>query len=921
MAPAAVLERARRALHERRDAGLAAGMGFTYRNPDRSTDPDAGRRRRPVDHRRRPLVPRRRRAAAAARLRRPASPATPGSTTTRPLRAGLRAIARRLRAAGRPGRRLRRRQLDRRPRGRPPRRARLVRQERQPPAARRRAAGSCSAASSPPPTYPPADAGRRRLRHVPALPRRLPDRAPSSPPASSTPTAAWPGCCRRPGTIPVELRAGASATGIYGCDDCQEACPPTVRLGRRHRRAARRRTPRRGSTCSTCSPPTTRTLLDRHGRWYIAGRDPRWLRRNALVVLGNTADAERPAGRRRRSPATAHGDDADPRRARPLGAASGSALARRGSPGVKHLLVTNDFPPKIGGIQSLLWEWWRRLPPDRFAVLTSPYAGAAAVRRRPAVPHRADAASRCCCRTRGWCGASTSSPREVGADLVVLDPAVPLGAGRPVAAAAVRRRAARRRGHRARPAARARKQALGTRAAPRPPRRSPPAATRPPRPSGPPGGRCRSRSCRPASTSSASARSTTPSGAAARRALRAARRRRADRVDLPARAAQGLRRRHRGRRPAGAAAAPTSCWRSPAAAATSAACAGWPPSAARRCGSSGASPTTTCPALYGCADVFAMPCRNRWGGLEQEGFGIVFVEAAACGVPQVAGDSGGAAEAVDDGVTGLVVRRPDDPDERRRRRSRRCSTTRRSGPRWATASRRAGRRRVLLRRARRAPRARRSACGDVSRERAPSRRRDAGDVLVARRPRRHRAVRRHRRARRRRSSRRSGSGSPPSRRSCCSPSACSPSCGRTTTPCSAAARDEIGVAKLYLLLGPPTPAPVRRTMLGAAGRAGRRSPRSTTFARPRRARRQARVVARPRLPRADVRLRPERAVGGVPRRLPAAAGAEPTSDERRGRMTAMAETASETITHRRPARRGCGRSPPTSSATRTGRAT
>ena len=55
-----------------------------------------------------------------------------------------------------------------------------------------------------------------------------------------------------------------------------------------------------------------------------------------------------------------------------------------------------------------------------------------------------------------------------------------------------------------------------------------------------------------------------------------------------------------------------------------------------------------------------MLCRNRWAGLEQEGFGIVFVEAAACGVPQVAGDSGGAAEAVVDGVTGLVVRRPDD---------------------------------------------------------------------------------------------------------------------------------------------------------------------------------------------------------------------------------------------------------------------
>jgi phosphatidylinositol alpha-1,6-mannosyltransferase len=55
-----------------------------------------------------------------------------------------------------------------------------------------------------------------------------------------------------------------------------------------------------------------------------------------------------------------------------------------------------------------------------------------------------------------------------------------------------------------------------------------------------------------------------------------------------------------------------------------------------------------------------MLCRNRWAGLEQEGFGIVFVEAAACGVPQVAGDSGGAAEAVADGETGLVVRDPDD---------------------------------------------------------------------------------------------------------------------------------------------------------------------------------------------------------------------------------------------------------------------
>jgi phosphatidylinositol alpha-1,6-mannosyltransferase len=74
-------------------------------------------------------------------------------------------------------------------------------------------------------------------------------------------------------------------------------------------------------------------------------------------------------------------------------------------------------------------------------------------------------------------------------------------------------------------------------------------------------------------------------------------------------------------------------------------------------------PNDDLPHLYGCADVFTMLCRNRWGGLEQEGFGIVFVEAAACGVPQVAGDSGGAADAVADGETGIVVRRPDSVDE------------------------------------------------------------------------------------------------------------------------------------------------------------------------------------------------------------------------------------------------------------------
>ncbi|MCL4434099.1 MAG: glycosyltransferase family 4 protein [Actinobacteria bacterium] len=64
--------------------------------------------------------------------------------------------------------------------------------------------------------------------------------------------------------------------------------------------------------------------------------------------------------------------------------------------------------------------------------------------------------------------------------------------------------------------------------------------------------------------------------------------------------------------------------------------------------------------LYGAADVFAMLCRDRWLGLEQEGFGIVFLEAAACGIPQIAGRSGGSHEAVLDGMTGTVVGDPRD---------------------------------------------------------------------------------------------------------------------------------------------------------------------------------------------------------------------------------------------------------------------
>jgi phosphatidylinositol alpha-1,6-mannosyltransferase len=69
----------------------------------------------------------------------------------------------------------------------------------------------------------------------------------------------------------------------------------------------------------------------------------------------------------------------------------------------------------------------------------------------------------------------------------------------------------------------------------------------------------------------------------------------------------------------------------------------------------GPQPWHRLPPFYSSADVFALPTHERLGGLETEGFGMVYLEAAASGLPVIAGNSGGVADAVVDGETGIIV--------------------------------------------------------------------------------------------------------------------------------------------------------------------------------------------------------------------------------------------------------------------------
>ena len=326
---------------------------------------------------------------------------------------------------------------------------------------------------------------------------------------------------------------------------------------------------------------------------------------------------------------------------------------------VKHLLVTNDFPPKIGGIQNLLYEWWRRLPSESFAVLTSPYSGSKQfdaaqsfeIRRtrepvllpHPLMVHKIN-----------------KMAKQFGAEIVVLDPALPLGLIGPnlnLPYAVVLHGAEivvpGRLPVVSRLLARVLNNAELIIAS-----GSYPAAEA-------------SRICR----SSKRIEVITPG------------------VDIQRFKVLSSEQRIEARKRFGVAEdaelivgisrlVPRKGFDVLIRAVARLAIEfpklrlivggdGRDRARLERIARELMSPTTflgrvsddDLPKLYGCADINAMLCRSRWMGLEQEGFGIVFAEAAACGVPQIAGRSGGASDAVDHNITGLIVEDPTRVDD------------------------------------------------------------------------------------------------------------------------------------------------------------------------------------------------------------------------------------------------------------------
>lgn len=321
----------------------------------------------------------------------------------------------------------------------------------------------------------------------------------------------------------------------------------------------------------------------------------------------------------------------------------------------RHLLVTNDFPPKVGGIQSYLWELWRRLPADDTTVYCTPHAGAAAFDAEQ--PFRIERSPEPVLLPHPWLAKRICAlADEVGAELILLDPAVPLGMigprldrpygvvlhgaevtipGRLPVSRSMLRRVLRG----ASLVVSAGNYALAE--AERCADRTLPSVVIPP-------GVDTTRFQPLAVHDRAAARAAF--GIEDTDVVVASVNRLVPRkgMDLLIDAvAEASRERPELRLMIGGSGRSFDALAKQARQASNA-----------RIEMLGRLDDPDVPRLYGAADVMAMLCHDRWAGLEQEGFGIVFLEAAAAGLPQIAGRSGGAAEAVLHDITGVVINDP-----------------------------------------------------------------------------------------------------------------------------------------------------------------------------------------------------------------------------------------------------------------------
>ncbi len=289
VAPATVLERARRELIRRRAAGLHDGMQFTYKNPERSTDPQAA-----VRSARAVLVGARsywyddqvtsaeQHVGVPARIARYAQ-----ADHYRPLREGLWAVAHRLRRDGwkavafaDDNSMVDREIAHAAGLGWFGKNANLLLE----------GVGSWFVLGSVV-TTAPLPVATRPVPDGCGSCRRCIDQCPTG--AIVEPGVIDAARClawvlQKPGMIDRQWRR-AIGDRIYGCDDCQEACPPTMRLGGRE--------PAPPAGDGRVEPALDalellaiddEAVLARWGRWYVTDREPRWLRRNALVVVGNS---------------------------------------------------------------------------------------------------------------------------------------------------------------------------------------------------------------------------------------------------------------------------------------------------------------------------------------------------------------------------------------------------------------------------------------------------------------------------------------------------------------------------------------------------------------------------------------------------------------------------------------------------------